>query len=512
MGTALTPLKVGILVILGAVAFFIFLTFIRGWETGGGTSRYWADFSDASGLAPRSEVRIAGVPVGRVESITLAEGKARIVISIRADVPIYPNAVISKQSASFLGDYRLDLNPGFAVERGRPGYGATTEPLPPGSEIPNVEEAPSLEQLMDVMTEVASDVQQVTRALREVVIEERGSIRAIVSDLAAFSARLDEVSARSEARIDSILFNTQIVSENLRDLTSGKGEVVDEILANVRVITEQTREIVASVHGFLEEDGEGGSGLGGALAGLERAASNIESITARIDRGEGALGKLVSDEELGEQVALAVEGVSDYVGRLRALQLELSVRSKYLFRAEAAKNIVGLKVAPAPDKAFLFEVVDDPLGFIHTESVVRSPPGRDEAANQEVRTTTDTLKFSAQFARRYSFLNLRFGLIESTGGLGGDAFLFGDRATVRVDAFDLANPLQRYPRVRASVDLLLIPHLFVFGGVDNVFNGAQYDLLTGRLVLGRDAFVGGGLFFTDEDLKTLFGAAPSVRF
>ena len=39
---------------------------------------------------------------------------------------------------------------------------------------------------------------------------------------------------------------------------------------------------------------------------------------------------------------------------------------------------------------------------------------------QKQTVTTESIKFSAQFAKRYSFLTLRFGIIESTGGIGAD--------------------------------------------------------------------------------------------
>jgi phospholipid/cholesterol/gamma-HCH transport system substrate-binding protein len=54
-------------------------------------------------------------------------------------------------------------------------------------------------------------------------------------------------------------------------------------------------------------------------------------------------------------------------------------------------------------------------------------------------------------------------------------------------------------------------HLFVSAGVDDIFNRQLRDLATNRLIAGRDFFFGGGIYFTDDDLKAVLTVAPSVR-
>ncbi|HEY0839536.1 MAG TPA: MCE family protein, partial [Vulgatibacter sp.] len=201
---------------------------------------------------------------------------------------------------------------------------------------------------------------------------------------------------------------------------------------------------------------------------------------------------------------------TDYVHRLSVLQVELGLRSEYLFRAAAAKVYIDLRLVPSPDKYFLFQVVDDPLGFVSRETVVRTPPGEVEAANQEVRITSDVLLFSAEFAKRYGFATFRFGLIESTGGLGLDLHFLEDRLVFRTDLFDFANPETEFPRLKIYANLVFLQHLFLTAGIDDLMNPAAFEAVTGRLRAGRDAFVGGGIFFTDEDVKALFGVAPNV--
>ena len=498
--------------VLGIAAFVIFFSLIRGEVSSGNANRYWALFDDASGLAPKSMVRVAGVEVGSVTSIGLVGGRARVDFVIAKDIQIFPNAVVSKRSSSILGDYLLDVAPGFPQPIA--GTDRLTEPLPSGSEITNVQEAVGMEQVFETLGQVGGDIESVTKSVRDLIEGEKGTVREIVRNLADASGTLDATIARSSAQLDRALANIDVITSQVRTLTTEHQEDVSQIIVNVRVITEQAREVVASIRSIVgQHQGEleaGANGVEGSLANLNRTLANLESITGRIDRGEGALGKLISDKELGDKVDAAVNSTTDYVHRLSVLQVELALRSEYLFRAASNKLYVGLRLVPAPDKYFLFEVVDDPLGFVTRETIVRTPPGQVEAADQEVRTTSDILRFSAEFAKRYGFATFRFGLIESTGGAGLDLHFLDDRLVIKTDLFDFANPETEFPRLKMYANLIFLQHLFLTAGVDDLMNPAAFEAVTGRLRAGRDGFVGGGIFFTDDDLKVLFGVAPNV--
>ncbi|HEX7552964.1 MAG TPA: MlaD family protein, partial [Geothrix sp.] len=52
-------------------------------------------FDTVAGLSPQSKVLVAGVPVGAVHTIALENGKARVVVDISKDVPIYADANVS---------------------------------------------------------------------------------------------------------------------------------------------------------------------------------------------------------------------------------------------------------------------------------------------------------------------------------------------------------------------------------------------------------------------------------
>jgi len=124
-------------------------------------------------------------------------------------------------------------------------------------------------------------------------------------------------------------------------------------------------------------------------------------------------------------------------------------------------------------------------------------------------TTERQLKFSAYLAKRYGPISGRFGILENTGGFGVKLHMLNDSLILSMDAFDFANPLKLHPRIKAYLDFRFLDHLFITAGGDDLVNPRQLDFQTPtRIASGKDYFIGGGFYFTDEDIKLLLGALP----
>src|SRR5271166_2974043 len=96
--------KVGLFVVLSGAAAFGIYRFISPEVGSGGGYLVHAYIHDATGLAQRSRVTIAGIPVGTLDSIKLEKGEARLDVRVRSDVPLYENATLGKKNASLLGE------------------------------------------------------------------------------------------------------------------------------------------------------------------------------------------------------------------------------------------------------------------------------------------------------------------------------------------------------------------------------------------------------------------------
>ncbi len=506
-----TPFRVGLLVLVSGAVLFLFLTFVKkGGMTEAESIRVYAYFHDASGLTKKSRVQIAGIPVGEVGQIELEGLRAKVWLKIRRSVNLREDASLTKRSESLvLGDFQLDLNPG-----------TTAAPeMKDGGEIKNVIDAEALASVFNTLGKITDDIQQVTTALRNVLGGEKGtgSMQNIMDNLVKLSDSIDKTVRESSTQLDQILKNVEAVSQDVRGITQGEGGTVRDALQNIDQITKDTREVMASVKKVLgANEGdlkESVSSLKGTLERLDNSLKNVEEVTTKIKEGKGPVGALVSNERLGQKLSDTVEDIADFAGRLTSLETEVGIRSEYLVTQGQAKNYLQIRLIPKPDKFYLIEAIDDPRGSVQTIYVQNNPPNAGSPSTQKQTITSDALKFSAQFAKRYSFATLRFGILESTGGLGLDLsaplkfFYFSkwieDALMLKIDVFNFSVTSLTYPRLRATLRFTPYEHIYVSAGMDDILNTPTRDVLTNRLLSGRDFFVGAGIYFTDADLKSL---------
>lgn len=516
MKKLITPFRVGLLVIASGAILFFFLTFVKkGGMKEDEAVTLFAYFRDASGLNQRSRVQIAGIGVGEIIDIRLEGMKARATLRIRRDIHVREDATLTKRSESLLGDYMLDLTPGTENFR----------ELKDGEEIKRVLDAQGMEQLMATLGSITADVQAVTGALKNVLggPQGQGSLEAIVKNLVTLTETMQKTIADSAAKLDAILANVEGVSGDVRRLTGGEADHISAIVKNVETVSADVRDVVASIKKIVGENegevGKGVSSLKETLAKLDRSLENVEKITSDIKDGKGAVGALVANERLGQKLQDTVEDVADFAGRLTGLEVEVGVKADYLFNQAGAKTFLTVRLVPKPDKYYLIEAIDDPRGRVETIYLQQNPPGAGEPVVQKQTITTEALKFSAQFAKRYSFLTLRFGVIESTGGLGVDLNVpirfpwysrwLEDALVLKVDAFNFSIESLRLPRLRATLRFTPFEHVYVNAGMDDILNSPNRDALTNRLISGRDFFVGAGVYFTDADIKSLLPVLPT---
>lgn len=474
--------KVGLLVVAIAAASFGVYKLIDERSGGGDGYTVWVVFTDAQGLVPKSRVLIAGIQVGYIEDIRLWGTRARIDIRMNPDVELHQGATVGKRSASILGESMLVLAPG---DRTQPK-------LEDGAQIMPEQSSPSTDQILTTVGEIADSVKRVTTQLERTFGTDEGG-RQMSAALRNLSEALDGINR-------TIQQNEEVVGRTLRNvegITEQSGPQIAAILENARVATEEVRELIVENRGEIDSTI---SNADDTVQAVERAANQLETVLAEIHevtdrtaRGEGTIGRLTSDERLIDEVEGVVEGVGDIVGGISRLQTIVELRSEYNFLANTFKSYVGLRIQPSEDRYYLFELINDPRGRTEFEqtTVSTSPPldGVPPTYTQTRVTTRDSFRFSLLFAKRVYFATFRFGLIESTGGLGIDLHLLDDRFELTSDLFAFGE--QSLPRMRARLAMEVVSRLWLHGGVDDVLNDS------------RDFFLGAFLRFNDEDLKSI---------
>src|ERR1700735_3568747 len=147
--------KVGLFVALSGAATYGIYRYVSPEVSGGSGYTVHAFIPDATGLASRSRVTIAGIPLGTRDAIKLENGQARLDVKVKKDLDLYENATLGKKSTSLLGEAVIVLTPG-------------TPPAPrlrDGDEIHTMPADASPAEIMNEVKQIADSVREVAAQL-----------------------------------------------------------------------------------------------------------------------------------------------------------------------------------------------------------------------------------------------------------------------------------------------------------------------------------------------------------
>ncbi len=497
--------KVGIFVLLGLVILTYFTFRVSKWGGIGEKGyRVTVDFETASGLEPKANVKMAGVPIGKVEEIQLVGNRARLVLRIQDGVRIPIDSVASIQTQGLLGEKYVEILPGKDAAR----------MLPPGGQVANTIPPTNLDEIVRKVSLIADDLKKFTQTLSETFGTEQGkkALSEILKNVQETTAALKTVVVANEERMNRILANVDSLSGDLKDIAAANKENLRQTIANIRDFSETLKRDAPDLVRKLEAMGENVSTVVGenrenireSIANLKTASAKLDNtlesaqrVLARIERGEGTLGKLVSDNTVAESFTQTLDGINRYVRKSESLKTYLDYRLEYQMRPSEYKHYVNLRLQPSADKYYLLGVIDDPRGRFDSTTTTTTVDGSPPVTTTS-ESFTNKLKFNAIVAKRFSGLTVRGGVIESRGGVGLDYEFLKNRLSVGVDAFDFGRKeAKAHLKVFGNYDI--VKNLYITGGVDDILNNNK-DF--------RTVFLGFGIKFADEDLKTLLGAVP----
>ena len=446
-------------------------------------------FDQVAGLNPQSKIRVAGVPVGEVEKITLSGGRAKITLSLSKDVALYGDANVSLGSIGILGDKYVDLDPGH------PQKGA----FPDDSPIPS-KAGVSLDNLMETLADIGKNVKGVTQALNESIGGEQGrqKLDEIVDNIRVLTAEFRSMAEENHSAINNTMANVQAITADLRDKLPKLADQFDTVGKNLNAILEENRPELKGAVTDVRKLAESFQGT----------ADNLKRITDKISDGQGTVGKLLNDDSTIKKINEAVDNVNNLLGGMNKMDFRLDMNAAQWTKRSDSRVGLGIEIAPRPDYWYALGFASTPDGKISdsTRMVTAIDPvtglPTTVLQNDRIVTTDQTFTVSAQFAKRLGPAVFSAGIVEGKGG-GGVEFrtLDHDRLRFGLLGYDFTKRQDKpNPRYRFTASYQFWKGAYIQTGVQDI---ANKDL--------RTFFIGAGLRWRDEDLKKIIGLASSAK-
>jgi phospholipid/cholesterol/gamma-HCH transport system substrate-binding protein len=253
----------------------VFLFFIFGQYRTGSTNGYSALFGDVSRLKPGQTVRVAGVRVGTVNSVSLLpDKKVRVKFDADRSVVLTTGTRAVVRYLNLVGDRYLELVEG-------PG---STKVLPPGAEIPIDRTAPALD--LDLLL---GGLKPVTQGLNP-------------QDVNALSAYFIQVFQGEGGTLASLLSKTSSFSNTLADNSQTVQELIDNLNTVVATVDKEGTKFSSAID-RLER----------VISGFSQDRDTIGAAITALDNGTASIADLLS------RARAPLAGTVDQVSRLAPL-------------------------------------------------------------------------------------------------------------------------------------------------------------------------------------------------
>ncbi len=437
-------------------------------------------FADVAGLDDKSAARIAGVRVGKVDGIRLLpDGTAVVRIALEGDIELRHGATGQIRAMGLLGDKYVDLFPG-PPSGARLADGARIE-----GNVPT-----SLDELTKLAGDIGKDVKELTSSLR-------GSLGG----------------PEGEEKLNRIVDNIGRLAESLAQMVEANRLNVDATLRNVREFSAGLNATLARLDRILDENRES---LKGTVSNadelsskLKTTADNLNSITKKIDEGQGTVGKLINEPETAQNLNDTLKAVKSGVDQLNTaltqvnkLELEFGFRGEYGTRSGGGAGYFTLDIMPHETRFYRLELAAITPGRRYDESqtvTILNPDGTQTTTEYTTVTYKDQLAITAQMGYREKNTILRAGLIESRGGVGIDQFLWNEKLRLTGEVWDF-NRTGFRPHAKIYGRWVPRKNFFVTAGLDEILNASERSLV-----------LGAGFSWTDERVKSLLGTTTLFR-
>lgn len=315
--------KIGAFSIAMIALLYISINYIKSNRIFTSDLTFYAVFDSADGLEASAPVMAKGFRIGTVENVKFNLEKQNILVtlSIQKEYPIALGSKVKIASSGLMGGQIIELN-----------FAQNAQKYANQDTLKSVFE-PNLMQL--VGTEYAG----------------------VKEKLKQYSIKIDQMldgingvlSEQNVAAFSGTMRNLEAVSANLNRVLNSKKGNIGSIIANLDSLSLALKSAMPGVNKTLDNFSIASEKLPSALANADSAIISLSAILAKIDNGEGTMGKLISNEELYDNLAAATQNMNVLLTDLKEnpkRYVNITVFGKKTYEEKQAD-----KAAKAADKA-----------------------------------------------------------------------------------------------------------------------------------------------------------------
>ncbi|SEK98669.1 MlaD family protein [Parapedobacter koreensis] len=291
--------KVGILAVVAIAILILGYSFLRGNDVFSRENTFYATYERVDGLTSSKPILVNGYQIGRVSEMQLqADGRIRTEFKVRRDYAIPVNTVARLASTDLLGSkaivFELGDSPEYAKDGDELGAGLQKNIM---EQVEPIQK--KAEDIVAVLDSVLSSINNtINKDFQRDFNRSINSIANSLQNLEGITRQLDGLVVSERNRISQIVGNVESITHNLKS----NNERIGHVLANLDSITDQVAK----------------ANFAQTITSANKAMADFQSITNRINQGEGSIGMLLNDEQLYNNLNQASKNLEELIADMKA--------------------------------------------------------------------------------------------------------------------------------------------------------------------------------------------------
>jgi len=265
-------IKTAILVISGVLLFIFIFYYLKGENLLDSSKKITAIYDNVEGLAPSSAVTINGHKIGKVQSIKFTNdrsGKLSVTMLIDNDFEFSINSKAQLYEAGLIGGKAIAIIPAFDGAVSVQSGDSLTSDVKPG--------------LTDLVNQRLTPLQEKI----EIMMVSADSLLMNLNDV--FDTKTKKSIKLSISELSGTIASFKSTSESLNGMFIDNKSAIGETLTNFNKISSDLTTLTSSL---------AASDLEAIMANLKSTISNFDQLLSSIEKGEGSVGKLMTDDAI----------------------------------------------------------------------------------------------------------------------------------------------------------------------------------------------------------------------
>jgi len=250
--------------------------------------RVWhVTFPQTGGLSTSDEVQVNGLRKGNVQSVALVRDHVSVDLALASDIALTTDCRVAVRNVGMMGEkvIAVDLH-----ASGTPYAATDTIPGIYEKGIPEV--MAGVGGTIDAISELATQLKALADAL-----DKNGNLTQTLTNLHDTSEELKAAVVENRAQLRLTIANFNASSRTVKSLT-----------------TDREAELRKALDSFERS----AAGLERLTLRLDSLRATLQSVSGKVDRGDGSLGKLVNDPRLYDEARQTVTELKALLADIKA--------------------------------------------------------------------------------------------------------------------------------------------------------------------------------------------------